>query len=226
MAVAIVVGLIFAAPHSGYAAPLARDYEITVQCPTPFVGAPYASQCVNVAPGTVVGTLTGAFTGDDDDELIDISELTLLTFKWTPMTVGMTSFPPAGFERELSDFVFPMSMSSFLYATPTNNDPLMIPNTIMELSLIDPNDDGAACLDSLSMLAPCIVGQDLEVLGVGESDGRYRIAMVDIGPAGPVVIPEPSTWLLLVTGLVGVIGYAFSRRVRSAAPRRTPGASA
>jgi hypothetical protein len=42
------------------------------------------------------------------------------------------------------------------------------------------------------------------------------IGLRDLTIQGPAAVPEPGTWLLLATGLVGLLGYGWRRQQRAA----------
>jgi hypothetical protein len=48
----------------------------------------------------------------------------------------------------------------------------------------------------------------LAFAGVGIGDGSISIELL----TSTAPVPEPGTWLLMVTGLVGLLGYGWRRR--------------
>lgn len=228
MAMAIVTGLMCAAPSGSDAAPFTATFEITVVCDTQTM-----PRCPTGIPdNTETGKLTGSFTGEDTDgdKIIDAGELTALTVTWTPGTfitdpgpppLGIV-FSPAMFTRMLSDFANP-GFIEFMYTTPDFMDTLENKkNTIIQLNLGDSTTAAAghACEDSSNVLAQCILGQFLHIFPPAENAFLYRISQAIVTPGDTAVIPEPGTWLLLGTGLVGVLGCACYRRLRPATLRR------
>jgi hypothetical protein len=184
----------------------------------------------------IAGKLCGDFIGTDsnDDKMINLPEITRIRIEWLQAAIG---FDPTDFTLDQDNtgdpsfppgYTFPAGGSLFVYHTPAHPS---TPDTIQGLDLFDTEDDGPRCQDGSGLPAPCLSGQQL-FLSLSDVEGLYLIPPdgICIGTAcssqPPAVIPEPGTWLLLSTGLIGMLGYAFSRRVRRAAPRRTPIAGA
>jgi len=222
MAVVIVAGLIFAAPQSGHAVPIDTTFEIKVEG----MGVDMNGDPIVVPAGTLTVEFDGE-SGPTIPTILDITELDHIKLTWQPES-GPVPSPPSFFSFESTDPLSDFNPAVFQYATPTH---MTTPDTIILLdiasALLGMEGNGPRCQMSSAdeSQAPCVVGRHLFIQS-GEGSATYPI--VSAGPITqpPVVIPEPSTWLLLSTGLVGVIGYAFSRRVRPAAPRRTPSANA
>ena len=57
---------------------------------------------------------------------------------------------------------------------------------------------------------------EMTVANVGATDVASALFFASDSISSAVVVPEPSTWFLLATGLVGLLGYGWRRRQRAA----------
>lgn len=153
--------------------------------------------------GVPVGELTVDLTGEDKNgnNLIDVAdpdaELTDLSAHWVP--VDDTGQP--AFTATLSDGVDGLALQYNLTT-----------DTLLALLI-----DGTASGDSV--LIDCQEGCDVDNLliiqsPVKDSFSSYIVTSQQV--SAPTLVPEPSTWCLFATGLLGLLGYTYARRQRDA----------
>lgn len=184
LAFAVSTCLIGQAPQSVQADPIMRTVVLEA----------------SLAPGEdPIGVLTVEFTGTDlnGNNLIDVvdpgTELTALSAHWVPIGDAQPEFT--------GDLANSGDDLAFRYDTQAES--------LLQLLINDETLTGAIidCQES------CAVGFNLIIKSpIKENFSEYVITSQEVG--SPTPIPEPSTWLMLGTGLLGLLGYAYARRQR------------
>jgi PEP-CTERM motif len=194
MVIVALAGLVGMVPRRALAAPITKIITIAVQ-----------------GGGTAVVSLTGEdnpttpngiieVLDEDNDGTNDVIELTTLTATWTP---GQPTDPTA----------FTLAIPGLAIPDFSNNNQVQFHYNIGNDEITNLFIQDGNKLDC----QPCNTGNSIIIRGP-DPDADFFFTISSQGPPPATVIPEPSTWLLLSTGLAGVVGYAFFRRWRSAAP--------
>ena len=198
MAIIALASLIGLAPHSALAVPISKTITIGMQGGGTVVVS-FLGEDNLLTPNGIIEALD-----TDSDGTNDVIELTTLTAVWIP---GQPTDPTA-FTLAIPSLAIPnfndSSQVEFEYNTGTDK----ITNLFVQ------NGNKIDC-PLLTDVILCDNGGGIIIRGP-VPDADFSLAIVSQGPPPTTVIPEPSTWLLLSTGLVGVMGYACSRRRRSA----------
>jgi PEP-CTERM motif len=222
MALVTIASLVGIAPRNALAVPISNTITITVQGGGTVVVS--FSGDDSLTPSTSPNNNNGIIEVLDIDTNgpNDVIELTALTATWTP-SPSQSSDPsiPSPFTLAVRDSI--LSCASIPNCIPTFNDPNQVGfqydignNVITELFIRNGN---FISVPPDSIFATECVNQDIEINTQGTTDGRRLCTTIASQGGPPTVIPEPSTWLLLSSGLVGMVGYAVSRCRRSAALR-------
>jgi hypothetical protein len=202
MVLVTIASLMGLAPYSALATPMTYDFTFTAG----------AGNCNAASP---LLCLKGSFTGEDknNDGFIDSIngtgqvELTILMGKWfggPPPTFLFSITDVSDFsDPDVVEFQYDIGMNVIKTLNVGGVNPFIYPA---------PPDANSACPTSPCILFGTDLGQRLEVTEQS----------VTPAAAAPAAVPEPGTAILLSLGLIGMILYAFARRLRPTAPRRVP----